>query len=274
MNAAKLKPLALIFGVLALAFAAYYFFTLESGTSSPKPQVIPDQWQATLDEFSKGALSPEKYQELRANIDMAVAQKSLKETEGNACNELLDLYYAQKLQAAFESENGACDRSRRSFFVKEMRPLSAKSARCKAELDNPLKTISLFNRAEGTVNQVKAALGRYYNSSNVNRLMEELMALQGISHIQNCPALNSKLNDSQTELEEFTQFHADCQDYDVTDFIDESGQFILNYEGKYAIEEFRSKRAPDNILSKYPAYMRLFDDYIKQYKNINKPNSD
>ena len=270
MNAAKLKPLALIFGILVLAFAAYYFFTLESGTSSPKPQVIPDQWQDTLDEFSKGALSPEKYQELRANIDMAVAQKSLKETEGKACSDLLDLYYAQKLKDAFESENGACDRSRRSFFVKEMRPLSAKSARCKAELDNELKTISLFNRAEGTVNQVKAALGRFYNSSNVNRLMEELMDLQGNSYIQNCPALNSKLNDSQTELEEFTQFDADYKVYEMTKFIPESGAFDLKDEGIEAIKTFKRDRAPANILSKYPAYMRLFDDYIDQYNN--KPN--
>ena len=274
MNAAKLKPLALIFGVLALAFAAYYFFTLESSTSSPKPQVIPDQWQDTLDEFSKGALSPEKYQELRANIDMAVAQKSLKETEGKACSDLLDLYYAQKLQDAFESENGACDGSRRSFFVKEMRPLSAKSPRCKAELDNELKTISLFNRAENTVNQVKAALGRFYNISNVNRLMEELMDLQGNSYIQNCPALKDKVNGSQTELEEFTQFDADCQEYDVTTFIAESGAFKLEDEGIEAINRFKSDKAPDEKLIKYPAYVRLFDDYEKQYKNKNKPNSD
>lgn len=271
MNAAKLKPLALIFGVLALAFAAYYFFTLESGTSSPKPQVIPDQWQATLDEFSKGALSPEKYQELRANIDMAVAQKSLKEPEGDACRELLDLYYAQKLKDAFESENGACDRSRRSFFVKEMRPLSAKSPRCKAELDNPLKTISLFNRADGTVHEVNASLGRFYNSSNVNRLMEELMDLQGDSYIQNCPALNSKLSASQTELEEFTKFYEKYERRGLLPIESvvstRDPQDILDYKNN--VEIFSSENSPE--LTKYRAYKELLDEFFSIRDSQNPP---
>lgn len=266
MNKKKIIPIVVIMAVLIGGLALYQYGPCnlwpcdEEKIEEPKGKV-PEEWVKKVDDFKiKGFLtkeSPQAFQELKMDIQIANQQNNLSSGEALATVELLEMGYAEIINKSFVANAGNiwCSRDK-TTYLNEMDKVKGNST-CKDILSASIEKINNLQQASANINQAEAFLTMLFDETRYNSLMSDINRHLGNTDVANCSTMQQKLSELSNSLQKFNYFYQDLQP--------EISTYLGNMQDETAKESLKYKLENNSDTQNY----RFFDNLYNQLATSN-----